>query len=359
MTELNKKRCLLTGAGGFVGCHFVDHLLLNTDWELICIDSFNHKGIPERILDSEHYQNNKDRVKIFTHDLTAPFSQVLIDRLGKIDYIINLASMSHVDTSITDPEPFIMNNVKLSINMLELARDLWGLRKTGLNTPPAGTKFIQFSTDEVYGPMLENRPHPEWDPIIPSNPYSASKACQEAIATSYWRTYSVPLFITNTMNIIGERQDGEKYLPKIVKNILEGTELTVHAQKNKEGQYEAGTRFYLHARNAADAVMFILNNIEPALFPNTNEPERFNVVSDNELDNLELAKMVAKIMGKELKHRYIDVHSVRPGHDPKYGLDGNKLKEAGYEYPVSFEDSLRRTIDWMMKPENRRFIDAL
>jgi len=336
------KRLLLTGAGGFCGGHFVDHYLVNTDWELVCLDSWAHKGIPERILDSEHYQNNKERVTVFTHDLTAPISQVLIDRIGHIDYIVNLASLSHVDTSIDSPGPFIKNNVDLVINMLELARKI------------KPEKFIQFSTDEVYGPMLDDRPHPEWDPIIPSNPYSASKAAQEAIAISYWRTYSVPVIITNTMNIIGEKQDGEKYLPKIVRNVLDGTSLTVHA---KDGV--AGSRFYLHARNAADAVMFILNNITPPLFPDVNEPERFNVVSDNELNNLEFAKIVADLMGKELKYEFIDVHTVRPGHDPKYGLTGQKLKDAGYNYPVSFEASLRQTIDWMTKPENKRFIEAL
>lgn len=336
------KRVLLTGAGGFVGAHFIDHFLVNTDWEIVGIDSWVHKGIPERILDSKHYQANKKRVEIFTHDLTSPISQVLIDRIGKIDYIINLASLSHVDTSITDPVPFVRNNVDLILNMLELARKI------------KPEKFLQFSTDEVYGPMLEGVPHPEWDKIIPSNPYSASKACQEAIAISYWRTYSVPLIITNTMNIIGEKQDGEKYLPKIVKSLLDGTVLTVHAKNGI-----AGSRFYLHARNAADAVLFILNNILVVQFPDVNEPERINVVGKEELDNLKLAQIVAVMMGKELRYEFIDVHSVRPGHDPRYGLDGQKLLDLGYDYPVSFEESLASTISWMTIPENRRFIEKL
>ena len=336
------KRLLLTGASGFVGSHFVDHFLLNTDWEIVGIESWTHKGVPERILDSKHYQANKDRVTMFTHDLTAPISDVLLSRLGKIDYIINLASMSHVDTSIIDPVPFIKNNVDIVLNMLELARKL------------KPEKFIQFSTDEIYGPMLNGVPHLEWDKTLPSNPYSASKAAQEAIAISYWRTYSVPIIITNTMNIIGERQDGEKYLPKIVKTVLDGDTLTIHA---KDGV--AGSRFYLHARNAADACMFILNNVDIAMFPTSNEPERFNIVSDNELDNLELAKLVASIMKKGLKYEFIDVHSVRPGHDPRYGLDGNKLKNLGYDYPVPFIESLTQTIDWMTDPTNRKFIEKL
>jgi dTDP-glucose 4,6-dehydratase len=338
----NKKRILITGIGGFLGCHCVDHYLVNTDWEIVGIDSWAHKGVPERILDSEHYQNNKERVTIFTHDLTSPISQVLIDRIGHVDYILNLASLSHVDTSITDPVPFMRNNIDIVINMLEYAKVV------------KPEKFIQFSTDEVYGPMLNDYAHPEWDPILPSNPYSASKAAQEAIAISYWRTYSVPVIVTNTMNLIGEKQDGEKYLPKIVKNVKEGTSLTIHAQNGV-----AGSRFYLHCRNAADACMFIFNNVDLQMFPDFNEPVRLNIVGKTELNNLDLAKKVADIMGKELKYEFIDVHSVRPGHDPKYGLDGTKLRELGYEYPIDFDETLKRTIDWMMRPENAKFIEKL
>lgn len=338
----NKTKVLITGLGGFCASHFMDHFLVNTDWDIIGIDSWRHKGVPERILTSKYYQENKDRVTIYTHDLNSPLSKVLIDKLKGVDYIVNLASMSHVDTSITDPVPFVQNNVNLVLNMLELAREI------------KPKKFIQFSTDEVYGPMLDGIPHPEWNPILPSNPYSASKASQEAIAISYWRTYSVPLILTNTMNIIGEKQDGEKFLPKIVKNVKNGTTMTIHAQNGV-----AGSRFYLHARNAADAILFILKNVDLQMFPQFNEPVRLNVVGKTELNNLELAKMVANIMGKELKYEFVDVHTTRPGHDPRYGLDGKKLKDLGYDYPIDFEDSLKRTIEWMLLPENEKFLEQL
>jgi dTDP-glucose 4,6-dehydratase len=174
------------------------------------------------------------------------------------------------------------------------------------------------------------------------------------MAISYWRTYSVPVIITNTMNIIGEKQDGEKFLPKVVNSILTGKSMTIHAQHGV-----AGSRFYLHARNAADAIMFILNNVPVKMFPENNEPERLNVVGKIELDNLTFAQQVAEIMGKELKYEFIDVHSVRPGHDPRYGLDGKKLEDMGYDFPVSFEDSLVKTINWMTDPENKRFTESL
>jgi len=337
MEGIMPKRVLITGISGFIGAHFVDHFLAKTDWEVIGIDSFRHKGIAERILDSEYYKANKERVTIYTHDLTAPLSDILKNRIGKVDYIINMASQSHVDRSITDPVPFIKNNVDLALNILEYAREY------------KPEKLIQISTDEVYGPIKEEG-HPEWAPILPSNPYSASKAAQEAIAVSYWRTYGLPVMITNTMNVIGERQDPEKYVPKCIKCITTGESLTIHAQGEK-----IGTRFYLHARNFADAILFILNNVKPAMYPEADRPERFNIVGKTELDNLTLAQMIAEIMGKPLNYELVDVHSTRPGHDLRYGLDGKKLADLGYNFPVSFEDSLKQTIKWHMARENEEW----
>jgi dTDP-glucose 4,6-dehydratase len=337
-----KKTVLITGAGGFCGHHFVDHFLVNTDWNIIGVDSWRHKGVSERLTDSEHYQLHKDRVTILTHDLNSPFSDVFIDRLGHVDYIVNLASLSHVDTSIVDPVPFVQNNVNVVLHMLQLARKI------------QPEKFIQFSTDEIYGPMYDGLPHPEWDVVVPSNPYSASKAAQESIAISYWRSYGVPLIITNMMNIIGERQDGEKFLPRIVNSVLNEEVLTIHADKDVPG-----SRFYLHVRNAADAIMFILRNVDAVLYPESRLPERFNLVGKTELDNLSFARMVAEILGKELKFEFMDVRFGRPGHDLRYGLDGSKLESLGYEYPVEFDASLKSTVAWMIKPENRKFIDKL
>jgi len=337
-----KKTVLITGAGGFCGHHFVDHFLVNTDWDIIGVDSWRHKGVSERLTDSEHYQLHKDRVTILTHDLNSPFSDVFIDRLGHVDYIVNLASLSHVDTSIVDPVPFVQNNVNVVLHMLELARKI------------KPEKFIQFSTDEIYGPMYDGVPHPEWDVVVPSNPYSASKAAQESIAISYWRSYGVPLIITNMMNIIGERQDGEKFLPRIVNSVLNEEVLTIHADNDVPG-----SRFYLHVRNAADAIMFILRNVDAVLYPEFRLPERFNLVGKTELDNLSFARMVAEILGKELKFEFMDVRFGRPGHDLRYGLDGSKLESLGYEYPVEFDESLKSTVAWMIKPENRKFIEKL
>jgi dTDP-glucose 4,6-dehydratase len=328
-----KKKVLLTGASGFFGSHLLRHLMVNTDWEFICPCSWEHKGTPERV---ENAINglDKSRVTVITHDLTAPFTPQTKKRFGKVDIILNIASNSHVNRSIDNPGEFILGNTALAYNMLELAREL------------KPSVFLQFSTDEVYGVAPEGVNHKEWASIVPSNPYSASKAAQEAAAISYWRTYNVPVIITNTMNLFGETQDAEKYTAQLIKKINGGEKVTVHGSEGN-----IGSRFYLHARNGADAVLYILNNLPPKLY-NEGEnmlPDRYNIVGDIELDNLELARMVARMLGKELKYELIDFHAGRPGHDRRYALDGTKLKDLGWNAPLGFEESLRNSINWTLK----------
>jgi dTDP-glucose 4,6-dehydratase len=328
-------RVLLTGVSGFFGSHMLEHLLTKTDWDIVGLASWKHKGTPERVdtvLDG--HPEWKDRVTIITHDLESPLTERTIKRLGHIDYILNIASDSHVDRSIEDPVPFIENNVNLALTMFELARAL---------KPKI---FLQFSTDEVYGVAPPGVNHAEWSPIVPSNPYSASKACQEAIAIAYWRTYNVPLVLTNTMNLFGETQDAEKYLAKVIRQIEAGEEVTVHGTPTS-----IGSRFYLHARNAADAVLYILQSGPPTSYSDAENhilPDRYNIVGDRELDNLQVAEAIADVLGKPLKFTFTDFHSTRPGHDRRYALDGAKLREAGWVAPLGFEESLRKFINWTL-----------
>lgn len=333
---MNKKRVLITGASGFFGSHLLRHLLVNTDWEFVCPCSWKHKGTPERIENALKDQD-RNRVEIITHDLTAPFPELTKKRLGKIDIILNIASNSHVNRSIDNPGEFFLGNTQLAFTMLELAREL---------KPEV---FLQFSTDEVMGAAPIGVNHKEWSAIIPSNPYSASKAAQEALAIAYWRTYGVPVIITNTMNLSGQTQDPEKYPAQCIRKILNDEVVTIHGTPDN-----IGSRFYIHARNAADAILFILKNLPPKLWTdggNVDRPDRYNIVGEIELNNLELAQMIAKILGKELKYEFLDFHSskVRSGHDRRYALDGTKLRELGWKPPEDFESSLRSTIEWTLQ----------
>jgi len=327
------KRVLLTGASGFVGSHVLRHILTNTDWYVVCPTTFTHKGLSDRIrLAVDGLDEDYSRVKVIRCDLTAPISSVTANEFGKIDYVINVASESHVDRSIEYPANFIINNVSLICNLLDWAR---------VAKPE---KVLHVSTDEVYGPAVGKHAHQEWiDQHLPSNPYSASKAAQEDIAFAYWRTYDVPLAITNTMNIIGESQDPEKFMPMVIKRVLAGETMTIHAS----AAGEIGSRFYLHARNQADGLLHVLKQHFPK-YGETSQPERFHIVGEREVTNLEMAQMIADAVGKPLKYELVDFHSSRPGHDLRYALDGTKIADTGWKAPIPLEDSLRKTVEWTL-----------
>jgi dTDP-glucose 4,6-dehydratase len=295
-----------------------------------------------------------DRVHVVRCDLSAPISLVTDHAFGHIDYVLNFASESHVDRSIVEPADFIVNNVKLICNLLD-----WMRLRDGVEA------FVQISTDEVYGPAPAGYAHREWGDLhLPSNPYSASKAAQEDIAFAYWRTYDLPIVFTNTMNIIGETQDPEKFIPMVMQKVRDGIPMPIHA--SAEGVY--GSRFYLHARNQADGVLHVLNwvtdgsgvgRLRRANFFEGSEslrhsdggtkPWRFHIVGEREVDNLQMAKMVARAMGKRLNYMPVDFHGSRPGHDLRYALDGTRMADIGWKPPVPLDESLRRTVEWTLE----------
>ncbi len=335
------KRVLLTGAGGAIGCHVLAYLLEKTDWHIVCTDSFmaEHKGYFDRLTKVTERMKNEWplhlRVSLIQHDLTAPFTPREVAQMGEINYIINLASRSDVQNSIGDPLNFVQNNTNIMLTMLELARAI------------RPETFLHFSTDEVYGPApKDGGGHKEWEPHIPSNPYSASKAMQEDMCIAWWRCYGVPLIITNTMNNFGPMQAPSKF-PAMIQTKLKNDEtIIVHASGG-----EIGTRYYIHSRNTADAILFILQNISPVLhsYGQIDRPVRLNIVGDKQVSNLELVKTIARLMGKTPEVEIVDYHKNNPGHDIHYGLNGDKLAGMGWRSPKSFEESLKDTIDWQQE----------
>lgn len=329
------ERVLLTGASGFVGSHVLRHLMQNTDYDIVCPVTFKFSGKSTRIASAiQDHPEWHSRIEIIMHDLTAPIDHITAKKFGDVNYILNVASESHVDRSIQYPVSFIQNNVTLMLNMLEYARTLDNLKM-----------FLQMSTDEVYGPAPQDFSSLEWAPIKPSNPYAASKAAQEAFAISYWRTYDIPIIITNTMNIFGEMQDSEKYFAKVMNAVAHRETVTVHA--SAEGVI--GSRYYLHARNLADAWLFLMRNNLVLRYPVYPELSRINIVGSQEVNNLELATIIAHYMGKKLKFELVDYHSSRPGHDLRYALDGTLLANMGWVAPHSFEESVKSTVRWTLE----------
>lgn len=331
------KRLLLTGIGGSIGIHTLSQIMKNTNWEVIGIDSFRHKGFCDRL--ATHFANHPQdipRVKIITHDLSAPFSELTKKKIGHIDYVINMASLSDVEASIQEPVEFSMNNIALVLNMLQYAREI---------KPEA---FIQISTDEVYGPTTgKQEGFKEWDSKVPSNPYAASKSAQEEFAIAWWRAYGVPLIITNTMNNYGEMQSPSKYPVMIQKALAKGEKITIH---HIDG--EIGSRSYIHSQNFANALIFLLENTKPHLHKPgvVDKPDRYHIAGNRQIDNKELVELIAEKMNvKDYTYELMDVHSTRPGHDPHYGLNADKIKNLGWSPPVSFEESLENTVRWQSK----------
>jgi dTDP-glucose 4,6-dehydratase len=320
------KTIVLTGGCGFIGHHFAEHVHKNTDWNIIIIDKLNYAS-----MGLDRLRNNKliesPRVKIFTIDLCNELSEGIKREIGNnVDYIVHMAAETHVDNSIKDPLNVITNNINSTVHLLEWARTLCNLQI-----------FFYFSTDEVFGPALGDTLYKEWDRHRPTNPYSASKSAAENICIAYENTYKIPLMIVNVMNAFGERQHVEKFIPLCIKKVLNDELVYIHSYPDKK---ESGTRFYIHARNIASAVLFLINNGKIG--------EKYNIAGEKEVSNLDLAKLIAKFAGKELKYEMIDFHSLRPGHDLRYGLDGIKLKEMGWAPRFKFEYSLEKTVKWTL-----------
>jgi dTDP-glucose 4,6-dehydratase len=328
-------KILITGGCGFIGSHFVEHVLRKTDWEIIILDKLTYASLGfERVKDIGCLSN--PRIKILTVDLQHGLSIGLEKEIGlDVDYIVHMAAETHVDNSISDPINFIHNNVMSTVHMLELARKCEHLKI-----------FFYFSTDEVYGPALGEKLYREDERHNPTNPYSASKSSAEQICIAYQNTYAVPIMRINVMNAFGERQHVEKFIPKVIKKVLAGETVHIHSYPDKT---QSGTRFYIHARNIAAGVLFLINNGKIG--------ESYNLTGEKEISNLEMAQIIASVIGKELKYEMVDFHSSRPGHDLRYGLDGSKMSSMGWVLPVGFDESIRRTVLWTL--EHQKWLTEL
>ena len=332
MTD-GKKKIVITGGCGFIGHHFVEHIFKNTDWDIIILDKLTYasNGLT-RLKDTNTLDS--DRVKVFAYDLVNSLSEGIKKEIGEnVNYIVHMAAETHVDNSIKEPEFFIQNNVMSTVKMLEYARSLKNLEI-----------FFYFSTDEVFGPALDGRMFKEWDRHKPTNPYSASKSAAEQICISYENTYKIPLMIVNVMNAFGERQHVEKFIPLCIKKIMNGEKITIHSYPDGK---TPGTRFYIHARNIASAVFFLIQNGKIG--------EKYNISGEKEVDNLEMASLIANILGKKLEYELVNFHETRPGHDLRYGLDGTKLFHMGWNLPLTFTESLEKMIKWTL--ENDKWLE--
>ncbi len=352
------KKVLITGAAGFVGHHLVEHVLKNTDWEITTIDRLDTSGNLNRLPGISVWNEEKHRIRVVYHDLKAEISDSVARMLkGPFDYIVHLAAGSHVDRSIDDPLLFFQDNCIGTVNLLNYARHggLKPMRKGEFKRgePAFFGRFQYFSTDEIYGPAPEGVSYKEWDRHNPNNPYAGSKSAGEQACISFGHTYRMPILISNTMNIFGERQHREKFIPLIIRKQLHGEKLWIHSDRERK---HAGKRHYLHARNISAATVWLLENGK--LLDGSGKQGRYNIVGEKEIDNLSLAKLVEKYVNeylkehgkkeKKLNYALVGFHESRPGHDLRYALDGKLLAKEGFSFPVEFEQSLRKVIRWTL-----------
>lgn len=303
-------RVLVTGVAGFVGSHVAEQLLADGH-DVLGVGSLTHNGDSSRVLEVIKSESATSSFTWARHDLAAPFTVQHIWNFLGVHAIVNVASLASVDASIKDPVNFVQNNVSSMLNVLELARQLDVQR------------FIQISTDEVYG---TNSPCDDGH-HMPSSPYSASKAAQEDICSAWAETFHVPVSIVRSANMFGERQSELAFIPRIVRAIVEDRVLSIHVDHDGK----PGVRNYSYAGNVAQYIA--QRATSDAACINTTLRGQMT------LDNFSLALNVAAVLGRELKYEFVDAATVRPGYDEKYVLHGSD-----WSPKIGAGEALRRTV---------------
>jgi dTDP-glucose 4,6-dehydratase len=319
-----KVRILVTGGCGFIGSNFIHYMLERYEYEIVNLDKLTYAGNLENLKDVEHDQ----RYTFVKGDIA---DRVLLGKIfeRKFDVIVNFAAESHVDRSILDPSDFIKTNVFGTYNLLEMAKE------KGVG------KFIQISTDEVYGSLGPEGKFTEETPLSPSSPYSASKASADLLAMAYYRTYGLPVIITRCSNNYGPYQFPEKLIPLMITNALEDKELPVYGDGKN-------IRDWIHVYDHARAIDLVIHRGKAG--------EIYNIGADNERTNIEIVQMLLDILGKP--HSLIRFVKDRPGHDRRYAIEAEKIKrELGFKVQVDFTRGLKETVKWYI--ENRSWWERI
>ena len=333
---MGKQKLLITGAAGFIGSHVV-RLFLNNypEYEIYNLDKLTYAGNLENLKDvdgNENYHFVKGDI------VDAEFINKLFAE-HQFDGVIHLAAESHVDRSITNPLEFVMTNVIGTVNLLNAAKNTW--------TSFEGKKFYHVSTDEVYGALGETGLFTEETSYDPHSPYSASKASSDHFVRAYHDTYGLPVVISNCSNNYGSHQFPEKLIPLCINNIKKNKPLPIYGN----GKY---TRDWLWVADHARAIDMV--------FHKGVLGETYNIGGFNEWQNIDLVKTLCRLLDKKLgrelgtNEKLITFVKDRPGHDLRYAIDANKIKnDLGFEPSVTFEEGLEKTVEWYL--ENEELLD--
>ena len=315
------KNILVTGGAGFIGSNFINYILdKRDDYNIVNLDKLTYAGNLENLIPSQKKQN----YHFVKGDIVNSEFVDLIFRKYDIKYMINFAAESHVDRSILGSEVFFRTNVIGTNVLLEAARRY------------EVEKFLQVSTDEVYGSLGENGLFTEDTPLHPNSPYSASKASADLVALAFHHTYDVPVVITRCSNNYGQYQFPEKLIPLMIINSLNEKKLPVYGDGMNVRDW-----IYVLDHNKAIEIVFEKGRIS----------EVYNVGASNEIPNIEIVKLILKHLGKS--EELIEYVKDRLGHDRRYAINSSKIKkELGWSPCYKFEEAIIQTIDWYKKNRN-------
>jgi len=329
-----KKIILITGGAGFIGSNFI-HYMLNKypEYEIVNLDKLTYAGNLENLKEVE---NNKN-YHFVKGDIT---NRELVEHIFEEfnpQYVVNFAAESHVDRSIEGPEIFVKTNVYGTHVLLDVAKEYWEKKKM------EDVRFIQISTDEVYGslPLESKEKFTEESPLRPNSPYSATKAGADLICRSYFITYNFPVIITRSSNNFGPRQYPEKLIPLTIKRALEGKPIPVYG----DGQ---NVRDWLYVEDNCKGIDLVLHKGRIG--------EIYNIGGGNEWKNIDLVNLICEIIAEikgedaERYKRLITFVKDRPGHDRRYALSIEKIKsELGWKPESDFLEALKFTVRWYME----------
>ncbi|BCR05397.1 dTDP-glucose 4,6-dehydratase [Desulfuromonas versatilis] len=330
---------LVTGGCGFIGSNFVRLALGRLpDCRLVNLDKLTYAGNPANLADIAA----DPRYRFVQGDICdAPLVEKIFAEEG-IDTVVHFAAESHVDRSIDGPAAFIQTNIVGTFTLLEAARRFW-LGETSPGPAPATRRcFLHVSTDEVYGSLGETGLFTEQTPFDPRSPYSASKASSDHLVSAYFHTYGLPTVITNCSNNYGPYHFPEKLIPLIINNALNGKDLPVYGDGKN-------VRDWLYVVDHCSAILSVLRNGEPG--------QTYNIGGNNEKQNLEVVQTICDLLDEKVgplpgglpRRGLIKFVKDRPGHDRRYAIDANKIRtELGWSPSVSFEEGIRKTIDWYL-----------
>lgn len=325
------KTILVTGGAGFIGSNFIRLMLKKyPDYKIINIDVLTYAGNLENLKDIQDYPN-------YTFIRADIRDRVKMDEIFKtydVDNVVNFAAESHVDRSIVEPEIFLTTNIIGTQVMLDVAKKHWKLNSNDKYSKEykKGVKFLQVSTDEVYGTLSLTGSFVETMPLMPNSPYSASKASADMIVRAYYETFGMPINITRCSNNYGPYQFPEKLIPLVINNCLNEKELPVYGDGMQ-------IRDWLHVSDHCSAIDMVLHKGLVG--------EVYNIGGNNEKANIDIVKLIVKTLGKaESLIRYV---KDRPGHDRRYAIDNTKIiTKLGWEPIHTFEEGIKETIQWYL-----------